>query len=282
LGKGGNVKDYYKTIVLSDIHLGRRGSRHKDVISFLKQSICENLILNGDIVDRFSYNKPELWKKRHWRFIKALSQKVAENNTKITFIKGNSDELPNDMLPLEMGALKLVDRVEYESNGKKFLVVHGDIFDTYKGQFRWLASLGKKVHGLLFWFHHQVHRLRVAVGVKDIPFSEKVNSRLPIASRFIEIYEQSLCQLAKNGGYDGIICGHLHIPAIKTIDGMVYMNSGDWLSSGSALVEYPNGEWKHVFYTESQRALYEELENEEKGLKYLNIYPSLRGGFLNL
>ena len=274
--KGGCVKDYYKTIVLSDIHMGRRGSRHKDVISFLKHTSCENLILNGDILDKFRYNKPALWKKRHWRFIKTISQKIEEDKTNVFFVKGNSDQLPDNLLPLQIGELKLVDRMVYESFGKKYLVVHGDIFDTYQGQFRWLTKLGKKAHGALFWFHHKALSLRKLAGFKHFPLSEKVKSQFSIARHYIESYEQSLSGLANEAGYDGVICGHLHIPAIKTINGVVYMNSGDWVQSGSALVEYPNGEWKHVFYTESQRVLYQDYEKEETALNYLNIYPFLR------
>lgn len=256
--------------------MGRRGSRHKDVISFLKHTSCENLILNGDILDKFRYNKPALWKKRHWRFIKTISQKIEEDKTNVFFIKGNSDNLPNNLLPLQIGELKLVDRMVYESFGKRYLVVHGDIFDTYQGQFGWLTKLGKKAHGLLFWLHHKVHFIRKALRFERFPLSEKVKSQFSLARHYIEKYEQSLSRLAHEAGYDGVICGHLHIPAIKTIDGVTYMNSGDWVQSSSALVEYPNGDWKHVFYTESQRALYHDYENEESTLNYLNIYPFLR------
>ncbi len=276
------MKHYYKTIVLSDIHLGYKSSRHKDVVKFLKHSTCDNLILNGDIVDRFAYNKPEFWKKRYWKFIKVLSQKITEDNTKIVFVKGKSDRLPNDVLPLETGLLKLVNSVALESNGKKFLVTHGDIFETYQRQFKWLVSLGRNSHGVLFWFHHKIKTLKSLLSLKQYPLPERINAYPPFSRRFVTSYEQSLCRLAKAAGYDGVICGHLHIPAIKTIDGIIYMNSGDWLSSGSALVEYPNGEWCHVFYAESQRAPNSVLENEEKDLNYLNIYPSLRERFSNL
>ncbi len=269
------MKEYFKTIVLSDIHLGSKKSRYKDAINFLKHSHCENLILNGDILDKFARDKPDLWKKRHRKFVKAISKKIESENTRVFFIKGNSDKLPNDTLSLQAGHVKLIDSMVYSSFGKNYLVLHGDIFDTYQGQFGWLLRRGKPGHNLLFWFHRQIRDLRSFSGIKFPRLSEKVKSEPFISRHFTDTYEQALCDLAKKGGYDGVICGHVHIPSIKTIGGVKYMNSGDWVDSMSALVEFPTGEWSHVFYTETETL---PSKNEQKigaSLNYINNYPSL-------
>ena len=249
------LKQFYKTIVLSDIHLGTKGSKAKEVTNFLKQCKCTNLILNGDIIDGWRLKKTGKWKKKHTRFFKRVIKMMEEDNTKVTYLRGNHDDFLSQVLPLDIGNLSIQREMEYESFGKKYYVVHGDVFDSITSNFKWIAKLGDVGYTFLLWLNYQYNQYRTKKGLPYYSLSQKVKAKVKSAVSYIDDFESKLADLAASKGYDGIICGHIHQPALKTIGKTEYLNSGDWVESLSALVEDESGQWHITHYAESDSYL---------------------------
>ena len=262
------MKNNCKTIVISDVHLGTKGSKSKELVRFLKQYQCENLILNGDIIDGWQLKKSGQWKRKHTRFFTSILKMIEQEGTKVTYLRGNHDDFLDQILPFTMGNLTIKREMVYESCGKKFLIVHGDIFDSITRQFKWIAKLGDVGYTFLLWLNRQYNYRRVKKGLPYFSLSQAVKGKVKQAIKYIDDYEEQLSAMAKYRECDGIICGHIHQPAIKEIDGITYLNSGDWVESLTALVEDFNGECSLVYYSETQKA-----ERKQKDLETLYTKP---------
>lgn len=262
------MKNRCKTIVISDVHLGTHGSKSKELVRFLKQYQCENLILNGDIIDGWQLKKSGKWKRKHTRFFSALLKKIENDGTKVTYLRGNHDDFLDQILPFKMGNLTIQREMIYESAGKKFLIIHGDIFDSITSQFKWIAKLGDIGYTFLLYINRIYNYRRIKKGLPYFSLSQAVKSKVKQAVKYIDDYESQLSEMAKYKDCDGIICGHIHQPAIKEINGITYLNSGDWVESLTALVEDFNGEWSLVYYSESEiKKTVEEKEKNKKPIK---------------
>jgi UDP-2,3-diacylglucosamine pyrophosphatase LpxH len=249
------VKNTCKTIVISDVHLGTQGSKSKELVRFLKQYHCENLILNGDIIDGWQLKKSGKWKRKHTRFFSTLLKKIENDGTKVTYLRGNHDDFLDQILPFTMGKLTIQREMIYESAGKKFLIVHGDIFDSITRQFKWIAKLGDIGYTFLLWVNSIYNYRRMKKGLPYFSLSQAVKGKVKQALKYIDNYERQLSEMAKYRHCDGVICGHIHQPAMKEIDGITYLNSGDWVESLTALIEDFNGVWSLVYYSESQTSM---------------------------
>lgn len=270
------MKNNCKTIVISDVHLGTKGSKSKELVRFLKQYHCQNLILNGDIIDGWQLKKSGKWKRKHTRFFSSLLKKIENDGTKVTYLRGNHDDFLDQILPFTMGNLTIQRDMIYESGGKKFYIVHGDIFDSITRQFKWIAQLGDIGYTFLLWLNRQYNYRRLKKGLPYFSLSHAVKGKVKQAVKYIDDYEQQLASMAKYKGCDGIICGHIHQPAMKEIDGVTYLNSGDWVESLTALVEDFNGEWSLVYYSETQKSAANEAKEKRKTIDLNNYFePSL-------
>jgi UDP-2,3-diacylglucosamine pyrophosphatase LpxH len=270
------VKNNCKTIVISDVHLGTKGSKSKELVRFLKQYHCENLILNGDIIDGWQLKKSGKWKRKHTRFFSALLKKIENDGTKVTYLRGNHDDFLDQILPFTMGNLTIQRDMIYESGSKKFYIVHGDIFDSITRQFKWIAQLGDIGYTFLLWLNRQYNYRRLKKGLPYFSLSQAVKGKVKQAVKYIDDYEQQLATMAKYKGCDGIICGHIHQPAMKEINGVTYLNSGDWVESLTALVEDFKGEWSLVYYSETQKSTANEAKEKKKTIDLSNYFePSL-------
>jgi UDP-2,3-diacylglucosamine pyrophosphatase LpxH len=253
------VKNYYKTIVLSDIHLGTIGSKARDVVQFLKQSRCETLILNGDIIDGWQLKKYGVWKKKHTRFFKRILKMIEEDQTEVVYLRGNHDDFLDQVMPLRLGKISIQRELIYESFGKRYLVLHGDIFDSITTNLRWIAKLGDVGYTFLLWVNRQYNTYRTRKGLPYYSLSQQVKAKVKSAVSYIDDFEKQLAEIAKSRNCEGVICGHIHQAAIKTIGNIQYMNSGDWVETMSALVEDKNGEWNLCYLGQSNP----EMDNEE-------------------
>ncbi len=253
--KGFILRQFYKTIVLSDIHLGTKGSKAKEVTNFLKESKCENLILNGDIIDGWQLKKTGKWKKKHTRFFKKIFNMMEMDGTKVTYLRGNHDDFLNQILPFRMANLVIEREMIYESFGKKYYIVHGDVFDSITSSFKWIAKLGDVGYTFLLWVNFRYNQYRTKKGLPYYSLSQKIKAKVKSAVSYIDDFETKLADLARSKGYDGVICGHIHQPAQRTIKSILYLNSGDWVESMTALVEHESGEWEIKYYTESEAYL---------------------------
>ncbi len=240
--------NHYKTIVISDIHLGSKGAKAKEISEFLKESHCEKLILNGDIIDGWQLKKGGTWKKKHTGFIRAVLKMIEKSDTEVIYIRGNHDDFLDQILPLRIGKQFSIRR-DYllESNGKKFFICHGDIFDNITKNMKWLAYIGDIGYNFLLWLNKWYNKYRESKGKPYYSLSQEIKQKVKAAVNYISDFEEKLADLAKARGADGIICGHIHKPEIKEIKGIQYMNSGDWVESLSALVETLEGEWKLIY-----------------------------------
>lgn len=242
---------HYKTIVVSDVHLGSAGSKAKELSRFLKQNTCDLLILNGDIIDGWQLKRRGIWKRKHTRFFQRVLKMMDEYKTKVIYTRGNHDDFLDQILPMHIGNLSIVRDFVYESFGKKYYVVHGDVFDNITSELKWIAKLGDIGYTLLLWINKQYNNYRVARGLPYYSLSQVVKQKVKSAVNYISDFEQKLAELAQSKDCQGVICGHIHHPEMRVINGMEYLNSGDWVESFSALVEDWDGSWSIVYYHES-------------------------------
>jgi len=244
-----------KTIIISDVHLGTKGSKAKELVRFLKQYKCENLILNGDIIDGWQLKKSGKWKRKHTRFFTRILKMIEEDGTKVTYIRGNHDDFLDQVLPFTMGSLTICRDMVYESYGKKYYIVHGDVFDSITSQFKWIAKLGDIGYTFLLWLNRQYNYRRRKKGLPYFSLSQSIKAKVKHAVKYIDDFEKQLSSMARYKNCDGIICGHIHQAADKKIDGIHYLNSGDWVESMTAIVEDLKGKWDLVYYFETQQTL---------------------------
>lgn len=175
---------------------------------------------------------------------------MENHQTDVYYLRGNHDDFLDQILPLQIGRLQLLKDMTYESNGKKYFVTHGDIFDSVTTHFRWIAFLGDIGYTFLLWLNRIVNYYRFKAGLPYYSFSQYVKGKVKKAVSYIDDYESELAKMAKSKGCDGIICGHIHKPENRMIDGIHYLNSGDWVESMSALAEDHEGNWELIHYRE--------------------------------
>jgi UDP-2,3-diacylglucosamine pyrophosphatase LpxH len=244
----------YKSIFISDVHLGTKDSRADLAANFLKYNTCENLFLVGDIIDGWRIQQKKWhWKKSHSAFIRRIL-KLSRDNTSITYVTGNHDEFLRPYVgSFSLGNINIVNSAEYRSiNGEKYLIVHGDMFDGITRLAPWLSFLGDKAYDCVLWLNTKFNWWRHKLGFGYWSLSRFLKHKVKKAVDFVFKFELNVTSYAAKRNFDGIICGHIHTPEIKTINGVTYMNTGDWVESCSALVEHHDGLWEIVYWTEAK------------------------------
>lgn len=269
------MKNHFKTIVISDLHLGTNGSKAKELVRFLKMHSCEKLILNGDIIDGWQLKKYGVWKKKHTKFIRQVMKMIDNDDTQVIYTRGNHDDFLDNFLPLKIGKnfSIVLEHIHY-SNGKRYLVTHGDVFDSITTNMKWLSKLGDIGYTFLLWLNKVYNNYRTRKGLPYYSLSQKIKSKAKSVVNFISDFEQELVNYATDRKCEGVICGHIHQPAIKMYGNIEYLNSGDWVESLSALVEDFEGEWSLVYYNESTLGA-EENEEDEEDLETIEINAEL-------
>lgn len=243
------AKTRYRTIVLSDLHLGTSTSRAKEVVAFLKAHKCDRLILNGDIIDGWQLRRSGAWKKVHTKFFRLILKRAAKG-TEIIYIRGNHDDFLDEVIPFSLGNFSIRRDYIHESFGKRYYVVHGDLFDTVTTKLKWIAKLGDISYTFLLWLNRHYNRWREKRGLAYYSLSQVIKAKVKEAVSFIDDFEKQLAGVAEVKKCDGVICGHIHTPCNRMIGETHYLNSGDWVESMTALVETDEGEWKIIHYTD--------------------------------
>lgn len=249
-GIGGIKK--YRTIWISDIHLGTAGAHAEAVLHFLKHTQSDYLYLVGDIVDGWQLKKHWYWPQTHNDVIQKLLRK-ARHGTKVLFIPGNHDEFARQYAGMKFGEIIVKqDHVHCTEDGKQFWIVHGDLFDSVIQHARWLAYMGDQAYVLLLWLNRWLNRIRAILNFPYWSLSQSIKLRVKSAVSYISAFEHILVNEARRRGCDGVVCGHIHKPELRIIDGIVYANDGDWVESLSALVEHLDGrlelvDWQDLF-----------------------------------
>lgn len=242
------IEKHYKTIIISDVHLGSQDSKAKELVRFLKQHSCEKLILNGDIIDGWQLRRSGKWKKKHTRFFRIVLKMIEKQNTEVIYTRGNHDDFLDNVIPFRVGKLSIVKDYVHISGSKKFWVIHGDIFDSITSNMKWVAKLGDVGYTFLLWLNKIYNYWRFKTGKPYYSLSKEIKAKVKYAVSYISGFEEKLVALARSRNYDGVICGHIHQPAIQNFNEIIYLNSGDWVESLSALVEDDKGNWEILYY----------------------------------
>lgn len=242
----------YRTISISDVHLGTKDCKAEQLNNFLKHNTCETLYLVGDIIDGWKVQQNRLrWKQSHTNVIRRILGH-AKRGTKVIYVAGNHDEFLRPMIPygFNLGQIEIHNQYEHIGvDGRHYLVVHGDLFDGITRLAPWISFLGDRAYDVVINVNTKFNWLRHKMGFGYWSLSRYLKGRVKRAVDFIFKFEQNLAHYCRKRGYDGIICGHIHNAEIKTIDGIIYMNDGDWVESCSALVEHWDGRWEIVIWT---------------------------------
>lgn len=261
------MKRHLKTIVLSDIHLGTSGSKAKEVTSFLKEHSCEKLILNGDIIDGWQLKKYGKWNTAHTKFFRRILKMIEKDKTEVIYLRGNHDDFLDQIMPFKLGTFSIQREYFHISNGKKFYVIHGDVFDSITTNLKWVAKLGDIGYTFLLWINQQYNAYRLSKGLPYYSLSQRIKSRVKKAVSYISDFEQQLAKVAQIKKCDGIICGHIHQPAIKSFEGdTLYMNSGDWVESLSALIETIDGRWEIAYFEGNESISFDDDDDDDAAM----------------
>ena len=227
----------YRSIFISDVHLGTRDCRAKFLIDFLESTHCERLYLVGDIVDLWAMRRSVHWPPSHTRVLQLFFEK-AERGTEVFYIPGNHDELMRDFVGSEINGVRILrDAVHVTRDGRRFLVSHGDEFDGFVRHNGLLRLLGDGIYPFLLLMNRWFNGARRRLGRPYWSLSAFIKSKVGNARRYIEKFEAAVAYAAAIQEYDGHICGHLHTAGIVARDGVLYCNDGDWVEHCTALVE---------------------------------------------
>ena len=244
----------YRTIFLSDIHLGTPGCQAEFLLDFLDRREAENYYLVGDIVDAWRIRRRGfLWPQAHNDVVQALLAK-AHDGAAIYLIPGNHDEFLRSYMGTHFGGIEVVHSADFiAADGKRYLVTHGDQFDSVVVHAKWLAHLGDRAYSFILWLNTRINRMRHLWGGQYWSLSKWAKHQVKQAVNFISEYENVLTAEARRGGYDGVICGHIHSAAIRDLDGVSYVNTGDWVESCTAVVELEDGRLALIDWERSAR-----------------------------
>ena len=244
-----DVKNY-KTIFISDIHLGSKACQAELLLDFLKNNDSEKLYLVGDIVDGWRLKRKWYWPQSHNDVVQKILRK-ARKGTEIIYVPGNHDEGLRRYIGTHFGGIEVRPTDIYEAvNGDKYLVLHGDSFDNVMLYARWLAYVGDHAYDLVLRLNTVFNGLRRLMGLRYWSLSSYLKIKVKNAVQFIGEFERVLANEAQKAGVQGVICGHIHHAEMKQYGDIIYMNDGDWVESCSALVEHFDGTWEIIFWAD--------------------------------
>lgn len=245
----------FKTIILSDVHLGLPDCRIAEVNTFLRHTESEKLILNGDIIDAWHLRRWGKWKKDYTHFFRIILKKIEKNGTEVVYIRGNHDDFLWRVMPLQFEGLHVCNEHIHETPHGKYVCVHGDGFDAVTTNHQWIAMLGGIGYSALLRANRLYNNYRRLRGKPFFSLSKLIKSRVKSAVSYVGKYEDQLQQFAARKNCEGIICGHIHTPADKRVGEVHYLNSGDWVESSTAVVETLDRQMKLVDYESFEKAL---------------------------
>lgn len=232
----------YRTLWISDIHLGTPGCQALALLDFLKSTHCETLYLVGDIVDGWQLRRRWYWPQAHNDVVQKLLRKVRKG-TRVVLVPGNHDEFARRYVGHSFGGIEVVeDCMHVTADGRRLWVTHGDLFDGVVQCARWLAYVGDSLYEFTLklnrWFNH----LRARAGLPYWSLSRYLKLKVKRAVSYVSDFEAAVAREARRRGAHGVVCGHIHHAELRDIDGVLYANDGDWVESLTALAEHPSGE----------------------------------------
>lgn len=232
----------YRTLFISDVHLGTRASQADMLLEFLKYNDADTIYLVGDILDFWRIKRGAVWPQSHNDVLQKLLRKVRKG-ARIIYIPGNHDEGLRDYCGMHFGGIEIARQaVHVMADGRRFIVLHGDEYDVVVRYARWLAFLGDRGYELALWSNWPLNFVRRRLGLGYWSLSAYLKHRVKTAVSFIGAFETNLAEEARRHEVDGVICGHIHHAADRMIGDVHYLNTGDWVESCTAIGETHTGE----------------------------------------
>jgi len=245
----------YRALFLSDLHLGTKTAQVDALLEFLKHHDADTIYLVGDIVDGWRLRQAWYWPQSHNDVVQKLLRK-ARKGAKIVYVPGNHDEFFRDFYGTHFGGIEVRETaLHVAADGKRYLVIHGDVFDMVVRHAKWLAFVGDWAYALAMTVSGYVNAIRRRLGFTYWSLSAWAKQKVKHAVNFIGKYEETLVAEAGRNGVDGVICGHIHSAAQREMNGVIYINTGDWVESCTAVVEHFDGRFELIDWTMQSQAL---------------------------
>ena len=238
-------KHHYRTVWISDLHLGTPGCQAHALLDFLRQVECDHLFLVGDIIDGWQLRRSWYWPQSHNDVVQKLLRK-ARKGTRVIFIPGNHDEFARKYLNHNFGGVDVAEEwIHHTADGRKLWVTHGDLFDGVVQCAQWLAHVGDSLYGFTLKLNRHLNSLRARLGLPYWSLSKYLKLKVKRAVSYVSDFEVAVAREARKRGVQGVVCGHIHHAELRDIDGILYANDGDWVESLTALVEHADG-WLEI------------------------------------
>jgi UDP-2,3-diacylglucosamine pyrophosphatase LpxH len=239
----------FRSVFISDVHLGTPGCQAEALLDFLKSHPSERLYLLGDIIDGWQLRRRWFWPQTHNDVVQKLLKR-ARKGCKVVFIPGNHDEFARHFTEHHFGGVEVVaEAVHTTADGQKLWLIHGDHFDGVIQYAKWLAYVGDTLYEWLLRVNRHFNSFRARMGLPYWSLSQYVKHKVKKAVNFVTRFEEAVAAEARRRGHDGVVCGHIHRPEMRRIDGTLYCNDGDWVESLSALVEHMDGRLEILHWT---------------------------------
>jgi UDP-2,3-diacylglucosamine pyrophosphatase LpxH len=241
-----------RTLFLSDLHLGTKGCQAERLLDFLRHYEAETVYLVGDIVDGWQLKSGWYWPQLHNDVVQKLLRQ-ARKGARLLYLPGNHDEFLRGYYGTHFGGIEVIeDAIHVGADGKRYLVIHGDLFDVVIRHARWLALLGNNAYDLAIWLNTYFNAIRRGLGLTYWSLSQWAKLKVKNAVNFIGEYEKALAAEARRRGVDGVICGHIHHAVMRHDFGLTYVNCGDWVESCTAVVEHFDGRLEIIRWIERE------------------------------
>ena len=235
------MKHHYRTVFISDIHLGTSGCQADALLRFLRSCTTDTLYLVGDIFDLWAISRKPYFPQSHVNVVRKFLSR-SDQGVRVVYVPGNHDEAVRELLPFNAGNIVVADEYIHETaDGRKLLIIHGDQFDQVVKYAKWLAWIGDIGYGLLLRTNNIVNLVRRKFGLGYWSLSAAVKRHVKLAVNFIGRYEDAVIKAVRARGVDGVVCGHIHHAELKQLQGVLYCNTGDWVESLTAVVEHNDG-----------------------------------------
>lgn len=249
------AKKYYSCIWISDVHLGYKDCKAEFLLDFLTNTECDVLYLVGDIIDLWSMKRQFYWQPSHYQVLECIRNK-ANSGTRVIYIPGNHDETFRAYVGEAFMNVEVHRSfIHTAKSGKRFLLVHGDDFDSATRYSKLISIIGDSAYDFLLFLNRWHNRARHLFGSHYWSLASWIKNRIHKARQAIAAFEKAAVHEAKKQGVDGIICGHIHQPDIKKIDGILYCNDGDWIENCTVLVEDESGRIELLHWSDIQTSL---------------------------
>jgi UDP-2,3-diacylglucosamine pyrophosphatase LpxH len=242
----------YRSVWISDFHLGTRGCQAARLLDFLRQVESDTLYLVGDVIDFWRLRHRHYWPQEHNDVIQKLLRK-ARRGTRVILVPGNHDDFLRDFLGMEFGKIEIrADAIHRTADGRRLLVIHGDQFDSVVARAPWLAHLGTRALAISQVFNQGYNWIRRRCGLPYWSLSGYLKHKVKHRARFIATFDAALLREAQARGVDGVVCGHLHAPTVRPVGAITYYNDGDWVDNCTALVEHADGRLELLHWPEPE------------------------------